>query len=89
MIGYTLARVITAICDVYSAILFIYVLMSWIPRTGGGVISDIYEGLGRICEPWLGLFRRFIPPVGNIDFSPIIAIIVLELIVRLIVNLLV
>jgi YggT family protein len=30
-----------------------------------------------VCEPYLKIFRRFIPPIGMFDFTPMIAIIVL------------
>jgi len=50
--------------------------MSWFP---GARESSFGEALGRICEPYLEIFRRFIPPLGMIDLSPIVAILVLSL----------
>ena len=88
MAGYMVARIILTLCDIYVGITFIYILMSWIPNMRG-VVEDIYNALGRICDPYLNLFRRIIPPLGMVDFSPIIAIIVLQIVVRLIVRLLV
>ena len=35
-----------------------------------------------VVEPYLALFRRFIPPMSGIDFSPIVAIVVLRLVQR-------
>jgi uncharacterized protein YggT (Ycf19 family) len=64
--------------DYYQLLIIAYVLMSWIRPSG--VIADIYRILGTIVEPWLGLFRRFIPPLGMMDISPIVAIIALSLI---------
>ncbi len=50
-----------------------------------GIVSDIYRALGKICDPYLNLFRRFIPPIGGmLDISPIFAIIVIQLIGRII-----
>jgi YggT family protein len=53
--------------------------MSWLPPS----ISIRLEGLRRflyeVCEPYLRLFRRVIPPIGPLDLSPIVAIIVLTL----------
>ena len=40
--------------------------------------SSIGQFLGRICEPYLEQFRRFIPPIGMIDISPIVGFIVLN-----------
>lgn len=69
---------------IYSIILVIYVLMSWIPYGASKWVEDIRSVLASISEPYLGLFRRIIPPLGMIDFSPVIAIIVLQLVERLI-----
>lgn len=85
----SLAYLIYAVADVYSTVLVVYVLMSWIPMSGTGVVSDIYRVLGRVCDPFLDLFRRFIPPIGGmVDISPIVALLVLQLGVRLIVGIL-
>lgn len=60
----------------YSFALIIYIFMSWFP---GARESSFGVMLAKICEPYLDIFRRFIPPLGMIDFSPIVAIIVLQL----------
>ncbi|MBA4537594.1 YggT family protein [Bacillus aquiflavi] len=59
----------------YSWALIIYILMSWFPNARE---SSIGQFLARICEPYLEPFRKIIPPFGMIDFSPIVAIIVLR-----------
>ena len=38
----------------------------------GGLLQDIAAVLDSVCGPWLNLFRRFIPPMGGIDFSPVV-----------------
>ena len=78
------ALVTSRIIDIYSTVIVVYVLMSWLRPSGSGIVSDIYRTLGTICEPWLGLFRRFIPPIGMVDISPIVAIIALSLISNLV-----
>lgn len=79
---------IVSVADVYTMILFVYVLMSWIPNKGG-IIADIDTVLGKVCDPFLNLFRRFIPPIGGmVDLSPIFALLVLQFAVRLIVAIL-
>ncbi|NPD31438.1 YggT family protein [Eggerthellaceae bacterium zg-1084] len=79
---------IVSLSDAYSMVLFIYVLMSWIP-TSSGIVGDVYKVLGRVCEPYLSLFRRLIPPIGGmVDITPIIALLVLQFGVRFIVSLL-
>ncbi len=73
--------------DFYVGIIIVYILMSWIPSMHG-IVRDIYEALGRICDPYLDLFRRIIPPIGgsgmSVDFSPILAILVLQVVARFI-----
>ncbi|MCZ8535567.1 MULTISPECIES: YggT family protein [Paenisporosarcina] len=60
----------------YSILLIIYIFMSWVPSVKESSIGRFLE---RICEPYLEPFRRFIPPFGMIDVSPIVAILVLNL----------
>ena len=72
-----LGSIIVGLCDLYVGIILIYVLMSWIPNMHGWVY-DVYAALGRICDPYLDLFRRIIPPIGMVDISPIFAILVLQ-----------
>ena len=54
----------------------------------GGLLQDIAAVLDSVC-PWLNLFRRFIPPMGGVDFSPVVAIIALQLVQRLVLQLLI
>lgn len=73
---YQLLNLLLLALTVYSWALIIYIFMSWFP---GARESSFGEMLGRICEPYLEIFRRFIPPLGMIDFSPIVGILVLGL----------
>lgn len=72
------------LADIYSLIIFVYVMMSWIPHEKD-ILADIYRALGMLCDPYLGLFRKIIPPLGGmVDVSPILALLVLQFGVRLI-----
>ena len=67
-----------------SSLVDVYVLMSWIP-TKRGILADIDNVLAKICDPYLNLFRKFIPPLGGmVDVSPIVALLVLQFGLRLI-----
>ncbi len=81
----TLIRtILLAACDLYVGVILVYVLMSWIPNMGGGLLS-FYRALGKLCDPFLDLFKRIIPPIGGmLDLSPIFAILVVQLAGRLI-----
>ena len=78
MIG--LAGVVRGVGQFYGLLIIVYVLMSWLPMNGA-TVQDVYRVLGSLVEPYLGLFRRFIPPMGGMDFSPIIAIVLLNFLV--------
>ncbi|MGM8364210.1 YggT family protein [Virgibacillus sp. W0181] len=71
-----LYNILSIALEIYSFALLIYILMSWFP---GARESAFGNFLGRICEPYLEQFRKFIPPIGMIDISPIVAIFVLFL----------
>jgi len=53
--------------------------MSWVPAAQNSAIGRMLE---KVCEPYLGIFRKFIPPLGMIDISPIVAIFMLNFIER-------
>lgn len=81
-----LESIIRALGTFYGALIIIYVLMSWFPMRG--MLYDVYRVIGSIVEPYLGIFRRFVPIFGGLDISPIIAYMVLRLVVNLIVSVL-
>lgn len=84
MLLHSIANLISSIVDVYMLMIVIYVLLSWIPYKSG-VIADIDAVLAKLCDPYLNLFKRCIPPIGGmIDVSPIVAIIALQLLVRIV-----
>jgi YggT family protein len=79
-IGPLLARVL----NFYGLLIVAYTLMSWVaPSLGPGLGRDIYGVLGSLCEPFVGLFRRFLPAVmigsAGIDFSPLVAFVVIQI----------
>ena len=80
-----ISSVIRSVGSFYGLLIFVYVLMSWFPARG--IIYDVYRVIGSLVEPYLGLFRRVIPPMGNIDLSPIIAYFVLQLLVGVLASL--
>lgn len=63
--------------QIYTYAIIGYILMSWIPALQNSAIGEF---LAKIVEPYLNIFKRFIPPLGMIDFSPIVALIALRFI---------
>ena len=75
----TIITIISLAFSIYSFMLIIYILMSWVPAAQQSSFGRL---LAKLCEPYLGFFRKFIPPIGMIDFSPIIGILLLSFIER-------
>jgi uncharacterized protein YggT (Ycf19 family) len=87
-----IAEYVDAIITVYVILIIAYILSSIFFSFGGRVpysrwSSAILGFLRDVCEPYLGIFRRFIPPLGPIDLSPIVAIVVLQIVGNIIVGL--
>jgi YggT family protein len=77
---------------VYLVLIFIRIIMTWIPRIPYNRWLDMLLGFVRdVTDPYLNIFRRFIPPVkmgpGALDLSPIIATFVLIIVGAIVVGL--
>ncbi|AVK62482.1 cell division protein [Lactobacillus sp. CBA3606] len=70
-----LISLISRLFQIYQLALIVYILMSWFP---GAYNTSIGRFLGQICEPFLSIFRRFVPAIAGLDFSPLIALLVLQ-----------
>jgi YggT family protein len=86
-----IAGYVNAVFLVYIILIFVYILLNLMFSLGLRLPyarwSDVVLTFLRdVCEPYLRIFRRFIPTVGMFDFSPMIAIIVLYVVDRLVVN---
>ncbi len=86
------ADFLAALLFVYSLLIVVYVLTSLLFAIGVRLPyarwSDaILNFLREVCEPYLRPFRRFIPMIGPIDISPIVAIFVLQIVGGILVEL--
>jgi len=75
----SLVGIVGSIGQFYGWLIIAYVLMSWFPISG--VFADLYQVLGSVVEPYIGVFRRIVPPIGAIDITPIIALLVLQFVI--------
>jgi YggT family protein len=73
---------------VYFLLIFVYILMSWIRLPYSIWMNRIQRFLYDVVEPYLRIFRRFIPPLGPLDISPIVAIFVLWIVSGLVIRVL-
>lgn len=76
------AAYLNGLFTVYIILVFLRVLMSWIPRLpDNGAIQGVADFIREVTDPYLNLFRRFLPPVGggglSLDLSPIVGIFLL------------
>ncbi len=63
---------VATLYQIYLYLIIAYVLLSWVPNARD---TSIGRMIGKVVEPYLSIFRRFIPPIGGmIDLSPIVAI---------------
>ncbi len=72
---------------VYMLLIFAYVLTSWVRLPYNIWVRRIADFLRDVCEPYLRLFRRVLPPLGPLDLSPIVAILSLVVIRAVVDNL--
>ncbi len=80
-----LADFLSTLIYVYTLLIILYIVIQLLftvglrppySRTSDAILGFLRE----ICEPFLRIFRRLIPAFGGIDFSPLLAIISLQLI---------
>jgi YggT family protein len=64
---------------VYTLVIFAYIITSWLRLPYSPWLNRIQRFLYDVSEPYLRLFRRILPPLGPLDLSPMIGIIVLLL----------
>ncbi len=78
--------IVLRLLNFYSLLIVVWCILSWLPMPRDGVLADIIGAIDALVSPYIGLFRRFLPPFGGLDFSPILAIVVIQLLERLLVG---
>jgi YggT family protein len=86
-----IANYVSALFLVYILLIFVYILLNMMFSLGlrppyARWTDAVMNFLRDVCEPYLKIYRRFIPPIGMFDLTPMIAIIVLYVVRTLIVN---
>ena len=85
------AQYVETLVLVYLVLIFIRILMSWIPRMPyNRYLAAFLQFVSDVTDPYLNLFRRFLPPVrmgpGALDLSPIVATLVLIILSSIVVS---
>lgn len=97
MISLALSRLdvadyVSALFTVYIILIFLNVLISWVPRMPyNRALRATLDFIKETTDPYLNLFRRFLPPLGGggfaIDLSPILGVIALFIVRAIVVGL--
>ena len=72
---------LTIFLNAYFVLLLIRILLSWFPNINW--LSPPFSILSQLTDPYLNLFRSIIPPLGGIDFSPMLAFLLLNLVISM------
>lgn len=78
-------RSLAQFLQIYMLLIVIRVLLTWFRSVEW--MNQIESFLSPVTDPYLNIFRSFIPPLGGMDLSPILAIIVLQIVADLFVGL--
>jgi YggT family protein len=70
----------------YIFLILAYVITSWIRLPYSPWLNRIQRFLYDVCDPYLRLFRRILPPLGPLDLSPMIAVIALVVVDRIVIG---
>lgn len=87
--NYALVRLILAIIEVFTILIFIEVIGSWVMVLRVRLPDVVYralEAVHNVTGILLNPIRRIIPSIGGLDISPIVALILLDLFRRLVVG---
>ena len=77
-------RFVQAFVYVYVLLILAYILTSWIRLPYSPWLNRVQRFLYDVCEPYLRIFRRVIPPLGPLDLSPMVAVIALLVVLSLV-----
>ncbi len=73
-----LVTTLVTFINIYTALLFIRILLSWFPNINW--FDPPFSILSQLTDPYLNIFRSFIPPLGGLDLSPLLAILLLQVV---------
>jgi YggT family protein len=80
----SIQRFVDVFVGVYILLIFAFIILTWFRLPYSTTLERIQRFLWDVCDPYLRLFRKFLPTLGPIDISPIVAVFVLILVQRLV-----
>jgi len=87
-----IAGYVQTLVFVYTILIVAYILSSMFFQVGGRLpysraLNAVVGFLRDVCEPFLRIFRRVLPPLGPLDLSPMVGIIALNIVGAIVANL--
>ena len=82
MLPVSLLQVLAQTLQIYSLVLIVRVLLSWVPNLDWS--NPVLSSVSAITDPYLNAFRGLIPPLGGIDLSALLAFLALNLLQSLV-----
>ena len=80
----SVGRFLVVFLWVYSLLILAFILTSWIRLPYSPWLNRVQRFLYDVCDPYLRIFRRFVPPVGPLDLSPMVGLVVLFVAMRIV-----
>lgn len=83
-VGDGISQLILGITNIVVLVIFVYVLLD-LARNFTNLpdpLIAVHDGLGQVCEPLFAPARKLLPPMGGIDFAPLITLIVIQIVGR-------
>lgn len=73
---------------VYSLLILAYIITSWVRLPYTVWLNRIQRFLYDVCDPYLRMWRRVLPTFGPLDLSPVVAVIALNVLLAVALNIL-
>ncbi len=74
----SLILLISFLVELVNMLVIVWCLLSWFPNVRW--YDQPFKTLDQIVQPIIAPFRRIIPPIANIDLSPVFAMLVLQIV---------
>jgi YggT family protein len=82
----SIGAILANLFNIWSMLVLLWCLLSWFPNIDRE--KQPFRTLDMLVQPVMLPFRRFIPPIGGIDLSPMVAIILLQFLMKLVIQVL-
>ncbi len=75
----TLLIIITTLANILTILIIVDSLLSWVLSP----YHPIREALGRVLQPMYAPIRRVIPPLGGLDLTPLVLLVVVQVVAQI------